>query len=66
MSDSGASDWYVLGAHTRRAIGYLGAELAERGDLPPDFEQPQLLEIWGEALEATMDTDERSPIGEAV
>jgi hypothetical protein len=56
------SDWYVLGAHTRRAIGYLGASLAEHGHLPADFEQPLLLDLWGEALTATMETGERSPI----
>ena len=60
-----SSDWYVLGAHSRRAIGYLGAALAERGDLPVDFEQPQLLDLWGEALKETMDGAERSPICES-
>lgn len=58
------SGWYVLDAHTHRAIGYLGAALAESGDLPPSFEQPRLLELWGEALQATMDVTERSPIGD--
>lgn len=62
-SDSGASDWYVLGAHARRAIGYLGAALSERGDLATDFEQPVLLDLWGEALQATMEPAEASPIG---
>lgn len=55
--------WYVSDVHCRRAIGYLGAELAGRGDLRLDFEQPRLLEIWGEALSATMDVTEPSPIG---
>jgi hypothetical protein len=61
--DTGNGDWYILGAHARRAVGYLGAKLAEEDYLHPEFEQPTLLEFWGEALEATMDTEERSPIG---
>ena len=63
MSDDSESGWYVLDTHCRRAIGYLGAALAERGQLPVDFEQPALLELWGEALGQTMDPDEPSPIG---
>jgi hypothetical protein len=59
-----ASGWYVLDSHTRRAIGYLGASLAESGDLPADFEQPRLLDLWAEALEATMQVDELSPISD--
>jgi hypothetical protein len=55
-------EWYVTGAHTRRAVGYLGAHLAEHGYLPDDFEQPQLLEIWAQALLATVEDDELSPI----
>jgi hypothetical protein len=55
--------WYVSDVHCRRAIGYLGAKLAEEGHLVSGFEQPLLLEFWGEALEATMDVDEASPIG---
>jgi hypothetical protein len=63
MEDT-ASDWYVLGAHARRAIGYLGFSLIERGYLNQDFELPRLLDLWGEALTATMDGNERSPIAE--
>jgi len=63
MEDDSNGDWYILGAHARRAIGFLGASLAEDGDFPADFPQPRLLRLWGEALEATMDMDERSPIG---
>jgi hypothetical protein len=64
MEDS-TSDigWYVSDVHCRRAIGYLSAELAEKGYLVPDFESPLLLEMWGEALSATMDVTEPSPIG---
>jgi hypothetical protein len=64
MSDT-PSEWYVSGPHARRALGYLGASLAEQGYLPDDFEQPILLSLWGTALEATMeiDDDPPSPIG---
>lgn len=55
--------WYVSDVHCRRAIGYLGAKLADEGHLPPEFLQPLLLEFWGEALEKTMDVTEPSPIG---
>lgn len=60
--DDVACDWYVSGAHARRALGYLGARLAERGDLPAAFKQPLLLELWGEALAATLETTELSPV----
>lgn len=58
-------DWYISGAHGRRALGYLGAMLATEGIIPPDFEQPRLLEMWGEALGATMKVEDNppSPIG---
>jgi hypothetical protein len=55
------SEWYVSGAHARRALGYLGVELAERGDLPDDFEMPVLLDLWGDALTATVDLDDEVP-----
>lgn len=55
--------WYVSDVHCRRAIGYLSAKLAEDGHVPPNFESPKLLEMWGEALSATMDVNEPSPIG---
>jgi hypothetical protein len=62
IEEDSTSDWYILGAHARRALGYLGASLAESGDLPIDFEQPRLLDLWGEALTATMEMGEKSPI----
>lgn len=55
--------WYVSDVHCRKAIGYLGAGLAAEGFLPPDFEQSELLEMWGKALEITMNPEEYSPIG---
>lgn len=55
--------WYVSDVHCIRAIGYLGAKLAEDGYIPIDFEQPLLLKMWGDALQATMNWNERSPIG---
>jgi hypothetical protein len=55
--------WYVSDVHCTRAIGHLSAALAEGGFLPPDFQSPLLLEMWGEALAATMVTSEPSPIG---
>jgi len=63
--DDSNGEVYITGAHTRRALGYLGATLAERGYLPVDFEQPLLLDLWGEALEITMQIDDNppSPIG---
>jgi hypothetical protein len=57
--DRESADWYILGAHARRALGYLGAALAQEGF--KNFQQ--LLDLWGEALERTMDPDERSPVG---
>jgi hypothetical protein len=56
------TETYVSVTHTRRAIGYLGAMLAEGFYLNPDFEQPLLLEFWSEALHKTMDLNERSPV----
>jgi hypothetical protein len=55
--------WYVSDRHCNRAIGYLSVDLVERGYLNPTFESPILLEMWGEALKATMDVNEPSPIG---
>jgi len=55
--------WYVSDVHCRRAIGYLSAKLVEDGYLPADFPSPLLLELWGEALQETMDTSGPSPIG---
>jgi len=55
--------WYVSDVHCTRAIGHLSAALAEGGFLPPDFQSPLLLEMWGEALSATMNVNEPSPIG---
>lgn len=52
-------EWYVSGAHTRRALGHLGAQLAEKGLLPPSFEQPRLLDMWGDAIAATVEVNER-------
>lgn len=65
MATDTVSGWYVSDAHVHRAIGWLGVELVERGDLPGDFELPILLELFGEALEATLDVndDVPSPIG---
>jgi len=67
-ADSGQNDWYITGTHARRAIGYLGAKLAEEDYFNFEMEQPKLLEFWGEALQATMlETDDNpSPIGAAV
>jgi hypothetical protein len=53
---------YVLMTHCNRAIGYLSAELVERGYLPGDFESPLLLDMWGEALNKTLDLSEQSPL----
>jgi hypothetical protein len=53
---------YVLMTHCTRAIGYLSADLVERGYLPSDFESPLLLDMWGEALNKTLDLSEQSPI----
>jgi hypothetical protein len=64
MSTDLAGGWYVSGAHTVRAIGYLGVDLVDKGYLPQDFEMPLLLENWGEALVATIEDDDRSPIDE--
>jgi|GraSoiStandDraft_4_1057263.scaffolds.fasta_scaffold74606_3 hypothetical protein len=55
--------WYVSDVHCRRAIGYMSAKLVEDGDLAPNFQSPALLELWGEALQQTMDMDEPSPLG---
>jgi hypothetical protein len=68
IQDSGEGEWYITGAHARRAIGYLGAELIERGHLQKDFDFAELPEIWGKALQATMsESDEDpSPIGAPV
>lgn len=52
---------YISQSHGIRALGYLGAKLAEEGSLPEEFEQPRLLLIWGEALAATMQLDDYSP-----
>lgn len=64
MTDT-VTGWYVSDAHVHRALGYLGVELVQRGDLPGDFELPILLELFGAALGATMqvDDDVPSPIG---
>lgn len=51
--------WYISDSHARRAIGYLSAALPELHDV----DMPRLEEAWGEALEKTIDWDERSPIG---
>ena len=63
--DSGNGEWYISGAHGRRALGYLGVSLVEQGHLASDFEQPILLDIWAEALEKTMLPEDNppSPIG---
>ena len=61
MSEDQVTDWYVSSSHAVRALGYLGARLAEDGDLNPKFEKPKLLLIWGEALAATMKLDDHSP-----
>jgi len=63
MSDT-ATDWYISRAHAVRALGYLGAEIAERGYLPEGFEQPLLLEIYEQGLNATVEDDDRSPVDE--
>jgi len=46
---------FISDDHAHRALGYLGVSLAERGDLAADFEQPLLLDLWDEALAATVD-----------
>jgi hypothetical protein len=66
MSDSESESdigWYVSDVHCRRAIGYLSVKLVEDGHLRPDFKSPLLLELWGEALDKTMNVNEPSPIG---
>ena len=63
MSDREDGAWYVLDSHARRAIGYLSVALVKEGVLPGDFEIPRLLDLWGEALERTIEPDERSPVG---
>jgi hypothetical protein len=53
---------YIAVAHCNRAIGYIWAELVDKGDLPPDFLAPQLLELWEDALKRTLDISEASPV----
>jgi len=64
-SDTGASDWYITGAHARRAVGYLCAVLVTQGHLPKDFDFAWVADIWAKALEATMShsDEDPSPIG---
>lgn len=57
-----ATDWYISRAHVVRALGYLGATLAEDGDLDPDFEQPKLLDVFENGLNATVEDDDLSPV----
>lgn len=57
-----ATDWYISRAHAVRALGYLGATLAEDGDLDPDFEQPKLLDVFENGLNATVEDDDLSPV----
>lgn len=61
-SDTEGSDWYISGRHARRAIGYLTAALPELQAV----EVPRVAEAWAEALERTIDPDERSPVGAEV
>jgi hypothetical protein len=65
QEDTGRAEWYVSGAHARRAVGYLSAALAERDALPENFPSPVLLDLWGDALLATELEDDYppSPIG---
>jgi hypothetical protein len=44
-------------AHAYRALGWLAAELIERGLLPLDFDDTQLVDLYEEALGATVDPD---------
>ena len=62
MSDVAGGDWFVSGAHARRALGHLSVALVEAEALPGDFELPRLLDMWGEALEVTMEPGEFSPV----
>jgi hypothetical protein len=57
--DSGNGEWYVSGAHTRRAVGYLSAAMPELHQV----EAGRLLDSWGEALLLTIETGDLSPIG---
>jgi hypothetical protein len=58
--DAAGRDWYISGAHARRAVGHLSVALVEEGALPGDFELPRLLDLWGEALTATMSDDDEN------
>lgn len=55
--------WYISDIHCRRAITYLCAKLIEDGHLPPVFELSIFTDLWGEALQETMNMNEPSPIG---
>jgi hypothetical protein len=54
--------WYVSDTHARRAIGYLSAALPELHSV----DMPCIAKAWGDALLATIDPNERSPIGPEV
>ena len=54
--------WYLSGAHCCRAIRLL-EKWMEEGWVPDDHGSPNLLEMWSEALEATIDPNEESPLG---
>lgn len=51
--------WYISDLHAKRALGYLSAALPELHGV----DMPHLAEVWGEALEKTMDPNDPSPIG---
>ena len=60
--DDEATEWYISRAHAVRALGYLGATLAEDGDLDPEFEQPKLLEVFADGLAKTISVHDYSPV----
>lgn len=64
MTDDQTTGWYISDSHATRAVGYMGAAMVEKQWLVPDFIQPLLLALWGEALAATMQLDDLSPVDE--
>jgi hypothetical protein len=54
--------WYLSAAHCCRAIRLMERWIDE-GWVPDDHGSPNLLEMWSEALEETLDENEASPIG---
>ncbi len=56
------TDWYISRSHAVRALGYLSADLAQRGLLPADYELPDLLDVFERGLVACVEPDDRSPV----